>query len=173
MTTTTKSTTKSTKTAKESNIEKLQEKLAALTLELGNTQTERDAALSRLAERELELENTRAALQEANRNRPVDRPHIEQEEVFAVLKFKNPQPLPAVDRTLNQFIADNPELDAVEVEELRFNHSPRGENVYLQLRHDRDAPIEFSRRNFALKNGKTEEEMIAHITQIFNTHIQA
>jgi hypothetical protein len=101
-----------------------------------------------------------------------------------VLKFRQSQPLPiggyrlfalqrkSVDRTLDHFIAENPELDAIEVNELRFDRSPRGENVYQQMKDDKTAPIEFSRRNFILKEDKTEEEMIAYIQQIFNTHTQ-
>ncbi|KAF8976745.1 hypothetical protein BGZ46_007989 [Entomortierella lignicola] len=215
-------TTKSSKTAQgpsatwvqpcpSGDIEKLQEKLAALTLKLRSTQqdlldaedelessqADLSTALSSLAERGLELENTKVALanseharlnseracQEANSDRVLSRPHRKQE-VFVVLKFRNPQPLPiggyrffalqrkAVDHTLNHFIAENPELDAVEVDELRFDRSPRGENVYQQMKDDKAAPIEFSRRNFILKKGKCEGEMIAYVQQVFNTHIQ-
>ena len=59
-----------------------------------------------------------------------------------MLKFQQPQPLPdggyrffalqhsAVDRTLNWFIAENPGLDAIVLEGLRFE----GENVYLRMK---------------------------------------
>ncbi|KAG0007669.1 hypothetical protein BGZ80_004381 [Entomortierella chlamydospora] len=141
-----------------------------------------------LTETQLELQNTKDALanserarQEANQNRVLTRPHRKQE-VFVVLRFQKPQPLPvggfrifalqrkAVDRTLTQFVADNPELDAAEVEELRFDRSPRGENVYQQMKDDKAAPIKFSRRNFILKDGKTEDEMVAYIQQVFRTY---
>ncbi|KAF9345767.1 hypothetical protein BGX26_002766, partial [Mortierella sp. AD094] len=188
----------------DSAIEVLRRNLAAVSLELRNTQANLmdakhlDAALSNLAERELELESTKVALAnserarlegerillEANRDRVLSRPHGKQE-VFVVLKFRLPQPLPvggyrlsalqrkAVDRTLDQLIADNPSLDAIEAKELRFDRSPRGENVYQQMKDDKAAPIEFSRRNFILKDGKTEEEMIAYVQQVFNTHTRA
>ncbi|ORZ04715.1 hypothetical protein BCR41DRAFT_400970 [Lobosporangium transversale] len=67
-----------------------------------------------------------------------------------------PQPLPvggyrlfalqrkAVDRNLDQFITDNPDLNSFEITELRFNGSPRGENVYLQMKDDMAVPIGFS-----------------------------
>ncbi|KAF9426274.1 hypothetical protein BGZ76_002837 [Entomortierella beljakovae] len=204
-------TTKSNITAQESSTEELQRKLAELTLKLKNTQqdlldaegdlessqADLSATLSSLAERDLELENMKVALSnseharlnaeraclEANRDRVLSRPRGIQE-VFVVLKFQNPQPLPiggyrlfalqrkTVDRTLDQFIADNPELDAIEVEELRFDRSPRGENVYQQMKGDNAAPIEFSRRNFVLKNNKTEKEMIAYVRAVFNTYTQ-
>ncbi|KAF9410999.1 hypothetical protein BGZ76_005403 [Entomortierella beljakovae] len=192
-------------------IEELRRKLAAVTLQLGNTQldlmdakddlesskADLDTALSSLLEKKRELENTKAALAsserarlnsehaclEANRDRVLSRPHGKQE-VFIVLKFQQPQPLPvggyrlfalqrkAVDRTLNQFIGDNPELDAVEAEGLRFDRSPRGENVYQQMKGDKAAPIEFSRRNFTLKDGRSEKEMISYIQKVFSTHTQ-
>ncbi|KAF9149372.1 hypothetical protein BGX20_006008, partial [Mortierella sp. AD010] len=185
-------------------IEALRRELAAVSLELRNTQldlkdveddlefiqAERDTALSSLAETQLELQNARDALanseyarREANQNRVISRPCKEQE-VFVVLKFQKPQPPPVggfrifaqqrkvVDRRLKQFIADNPELDAVEVEELRFDRSPRGENVIQHMRRDKDAPIKLSRRNFILKDGKMEDEMVEYITQVYNTHTQ-
>ncbi|KAF9343692.1 hypothetical protein BGX26_005346, partial [Mortierella sp. AD094] len=163
--------------------------------DLESSQADLSAALSSLVERELELGNTKVALAnsgharlnaeraclEANRERVLSRPHRKQE-IFVVLKFRKPQPLPvggyrffalqrmAVDRTLDQFIADNPELDAIEVEALRFDRSPRGENVYQQMKGDKAAPIEFSRRDFILKKSKVEEEMVAYVQQVFNTH---
>ncbi|KAF9206413.1 hypothetical protein BGZ49_002504 [Haplosporangium sp. Z 27] len=47
----------------------------------------------------------------------------------------------AVDRTLNQFIADIPKLDAVEVEELRFDRSTGGESVYQQMKVHKAAAL--------------------------------
>ncbi|KAF9434784.1 hypothetical protein BGZ76_007423 [Entomortierella beljakovae] len=129
------------------------------------------------------LVNSERARLEANCDRVLSRPYDKQE-VFVVLKFRKLQPLPiggyrffalqrkAVDRTLDQFITDNPELDVIEVESLRFDRSPRDENVYQQMRDDKDAPIEFSRRNFVLKDGRLEKEMISYIQIIFNTHTQ-
>ncbi|KAF9992509.1 hypothetical protein BGZ79_002997 [Entomortierella chlamydospora] len=78
----------------------------------------------------------------------------------------------AVKHTLDQFKARKPELDAVEMEELRFERSPRGQFIYQHMLDDKSAPIEFSRRNFILKEG-TEDEMIAYVTQVFNTHTTA
>ncbi|KAF9896436.1 hypothetical protein BX616_007458 [Lobosporangium transversale] len=84
------------------------------------------------------------------------RPSYGKQEVFAILKFQQPQPLPiggyrlfalqrkAVDRNLDQFITDNPDLNSFEITELRFNGSPRGENVYLQMKDDMAVPIGFS-----------------------------
>ncbi|KAF9416666.1 hypothetical protein BGZ76_004617 [Entomortierella beljakovae] len=170
-------------------IEELRRELTAVTLLLRNTQldlmdakdylessqADLDAAFSSLAEKDLELESTKVALAnsecarlEANRDRVLSRPQGKQR-----FLFRKPQPLPvggyrffalqrkAVDRTLNQFILDNPDLDAVETEGLRFDRSPRGENVYQQMRGDKTAPIEFSRRNFVLKDGRPEKEMIS------------
>ncbi|KAF9531817.1 hypothetical protein EC957_002609, partial [Mortierella hygrophila] len=129
----------------ESAIEALRIELAAVSLELrstqldlmdandglASTQEELEDTLAKLDETQLELQNTCDALtnserarQEANRDRILTRPS-RQQEVFVVLKFRSPQPLPvggyrlftlqqkAVDRTLNQFKADNPELDAI------------------------------------------------------------
>ncbi|KAF9149440.1 hypothetical protein BGX20_005988 [Mortierella sp. AD010] len=79
---------------------------------------------------------------------------------------------------LKNFVAENPELDAVEVEELRFDNSPRGENVIQYMRRDEDAPIKIFNRSFILKDGedgkdgKTENDMIEYITKVFNTHTQ-
>ncbi|KAF9344778.1 hypothetical protein BGX26_003927 [Mortierella sp. AD094] len=78
-----------------------------------------------------------------------------------------------VKRTLTRFKARKPELDAVEMEQLWFERSPRGQFVFQHMLDDRNAPIEFSRRNFALKKKETEEEMIEYITCIFNTNTQA
>ncbi|KAF9354652.1 hypothetical protein BGX26_007513 [Mortierella sp. AD094] len=158
--------------------------------DLESTQAELETVQSSLAETHLELQNNKAALanserarQAANRDRVLPRPHGKQE-IFVVFKFQNPQELPigryrlfavqrnAVNGAIKQFKTKNPELDAVEIEELRFDRSPRGENVYQQMKYDNAAPIKFSRRNFILKDGKTEEEMITYIRQIFGTFTQ-
>ncbi|ORY88910.1 hypothetical protein BCR41DRAFT_423013 [Lobosporangium transversale] len=178
-------------------IEILRKRLAAISLELADakddleiSQAQLEGTLSCLSETQLELKNTKDALAnserarlEANRDRVLSRPYGKQE-VFAILKFRQPQPLPiggyrlfalqrkAVDRTLDQFIADNPDLDPVEIAELRSDRSPRGENVYLQMKDDVAAPIDFSRRNFVLKDSKAEEEMIVYVQKVFNTHTQ-
>ncbi|KAF8970750.1 hypothetical protein BGZ46_010403 [Entomortierella lignicola] len=220
------------------NIDKLQEKVAALTLQLRNTQldlmdvkddlestqADLDTALSNLVEKEQELKNSELAFanseyarqvakaelneelsahaetklklqniknelvnserarQEANRNRVLPRPPKDQE-VFVVLRFKKPQPLPVggfrifaqqrklIDIKVNQFIADNPELDAVKVKELRFDPSPRGENVIQHMKRDKDAPIKLKYRSFVLRgNDNTEPEMIEYITKVFHTY---
>ncbi|KAF9090091.1 hypothetical protein BGX29_011681 [Mortierella sp. GBA35] len=180
----------------ESAIEALRIELAAVSLELRSTQLdlmdandslvstqeELEDTLAKLDETQLELQNTRDALtnserarQESNRDRILTRPP-RQQEVFVVLKFRSPQPLPvggyrlftlqqkAVDRTLNQFKADNPELDAIVMDKLRFNRSPRGHNVFQRIKDDKKAPIKSSRRNFVLKEGHTEDEMVEYIT---------
>ncbi|KAF8922905.1 hypothetical protein BGZ58_003602 [Dissophora ornata] len=155
-------------------MEALREQLAAISLELRNTQLDLMDAKECLAER---------ARQTANRERVLMR-SPRQQEVFVVLKFRSPQPLPiggyrlftvqrkAVDRKLSQFIADNRELDAVVMDELRFDPSPRGHNVFQRAKDDKDAPISSGRRNFILKDGHTEDEMIKYITSVFNTHTQ-
>ncbi|KAF9138498.1 hypothetical protein BGX20_007772, partial [Mortierella sp. AD010] len=95
-------------------IEAIRRKLAAVTLELRNTQLdlmdakddlestqeELASALSCLTETQLELQNTKDALanserarQEANQNRVLTRPHRKQE-VFVVLRFQKPQSPP-------------------------------------------------------------------------------
>ncbi|KAF8954664.1 hypothetical protein BGZ46_002861 [Entomortierella lignicola] len=204
----------------ELDIEALRRKLATVLLELRNTrldltdtkadlmdamdnleftQIERDAALSRLTKTQLELQDTKialakseSALREADENRVISRPPGEQE-VFAVLRFKKPQPLPvggfriftvqqkSIGGRLKNFVAENPELDAVEVEELRFDNSPRGENVIQYMRRDEHAPIKIFNRSFILKDGedgkdgkdgKRENDMIEYITKVFNTHTQ-
>ncbi|KAF9993059.1 hypothetical protein BGZ80_008297, partial [Entomortierella chlamydospora] len=73
--------------------------------------------------------NCERAHRVANQNRVIARPRKDQE-VFVVLKFQKPQELSIgtqqrkiIDRTLKQFFANNPRLDAVEVEELRFDPS--------------------------------------------------
>ncbi|KAF9991923.1 hypothetical protein BGZ80_008819, partial [Entomortierella chlamydospora] len=127
--------------------------------DLESTQAELETVQSSLAETHLELQNTKAALtnserarQTANRDRVLPRSHGKQE-IFVVLKFQNPQELPiggyclfavqrnAVNGAIKQFKTKNPELDAVEIEELRFDRSPRGENVYQQMKYDNAAPI--------------------------------
>ena len=131
-------------------MEALVARLEAVSLDLRNTQLDLEDANDDLASAQEELEDTRAKLdetefklqntrnalanserarQEANRDRILTRPP-RQQEVFIVLKFQSPQPLPvggyrlftlqqkAVDRTLSQFKADNPELDAIVMDEL-------------------------------------------------------
>ncbi|KAF9317312.1 hypothetical protein BG006_003396 [Podila minutissima] len=78
----------------------------------------------------------------------------------------------AVERALNQFIAETPELDAVVMDRLRFDRSPRGHNVLRHVKDAKESSIKSSRRNFILKDGHTEDEMIEYITSVFNTHIQ-
>ena len=156
--------------------------------DLASAQEELEDTRIKLDETELKLENTQDALvaseearRAANRDRVIARPESKQE-VFAVLKFRRPQPLPvgayrlfalqrkAVERTLDQFIANNPDLDAVEVDELRFDRSPRGQYVYQHMLDDKHAPIKFSRRRFVIKDGHTEDEMKTYILNVFNTH---
>ncbi|KAF9151861.1 hypothetical protein BGX20_005284 [Mortierella sp. AD010] len=48
----------------------------------------------------------------------------------------------------------------------------RSDIVYQQMKYDNTAPTKFSRRNFILKDGKTEEEMITYIQQVFGTFTQ-
>ncbi|KAF9922682.1 hypothetical protein BGZ67_010304 [Mortierella alpina] len=186
-------------TVEDLTMEELRKKLAAVSLELRNTQfdlmdanddlastqEELENTHAELAETQLELKNTKDALAVANRDRILARPP-RQQEVFVVLKFQNPKPLPiggyrifavqrkAISSKLEQFIADHPELDAVEMPELRFDRSPRGHNVIQVMNADKAAPIKFSRRNFVLKDNKTtEDDMVAYITKTFNTHISS
>ncbi|KAF9184213.1 hypothetical protein BGZ51_003500, partial [Haplosporangium sp. Z 767] len=161
--------------AKKQELEDSNDDLASALEELENTQTQ-------LEETQLVLKNTEAARANSNRERVVMRqPRFQ--EVFVVLKFRSPRPLSdgggyqlftrqkrAVDRALSQFITKNPELDAVVMDELRFESSPRGHNVLMRIKEDKDAPIDSSRRNFILKEGRTEDEMITYITDVFNTH---
>ncbi|KAF9343087.1 hypothetical protein BGX26_006287, partial [Mortierella sp. AD094] len=115
---------------------------------LESCQADLDAATSSLKEKELELQNTKDALHNSQQARRADKRNqvvprsYKLEEVFVVLRFQQSQSLPvggyrlftwqgmAVDRALRQFFADHSDLDASEVEELRFDRSPRGENVY-------------------------------------------
>jgi len=150
--------------------------------ELESARDELEDTREKLDETELELKNTKNALVAANRERVLlPRPKNKQE-VFAVLKFRNPQPLPvgafclfvlqqkAVKSTLDQFTADNPDLDAVEVEELRFDGSPRGQYVYQHMRDDKDAPIKFHYRRFVIEGDYKEGDMKEYILDVFNTH---
>ncbi|KAF9969244.1 hypothetical protein BGZ73_008506 [Actinomortierella ambigua] len=155
---------------------------------LASAQEELEDIRAKLDETELKQQSTQDALatsetarHAANLDRIVARPP-RQQEVFIVLKFRSPQPLPvggyrlftlqqkAVERTLNQFIADNPELDAVVMDKLRFYRSPRGHNVFQRIKDDKHAPIKSSRRNFILNDGHTEDEMVDYITSVFNIH---
>ncbi|KAF9547947.1 hypothetical protein EC957_007460 [Mortierella hygrophila] len=189
--------------------EALTARLEAVSLDLRNTQLDLEGANDDLASAHEELEDTRVKLDEtelklkntqdalvasenalvaseearcaANHDRVIARPESKQE-VFAVLKFRRPQPLPvgafrllarqrkSTQATLDQFIAKNPDLDAVEVDELRFDRSPRGQYVYQHMMDDKHAPIKFSRRRFVVKDGHTEDEMKTYILNVFNTH---
>lgn len=71
---------------------------------------------------------------------------------------------------MDQFVTKNPELDAVEVNELRFDGSPRGQYVYQHMMEDKDAPIEFSHRRFIIWGDHKEDEVIKYILSVFNTH---
>ncbi|KAF8930931.1 hypothetical protein BGZ47_000326 [Haplosporangium gracile] len=156
--------------------------------DLASAQEELEDTQIKLEETEFKLKNTQDALaaseearRAANRDRILTRPP-RQQEVFVVLKFRSPQPLlvggyrlftlqqKAVDRALIQFKADNPELDAIVLDELRFNRSPRGHNVFQCIKDDKEAPIKSSRRNFVLKEGHTEDEMVEYITHVFGIH---
>ncbi|KAF9414398.1 hypothetical protein BGZ76_004878 [Entomortierella beljakovae] len=163
------------------NLDYVREDLESCQVDLEACQADLDSAKTSLKEKELELRNCKDALansEQARLEANLDRG----QEVFVVLRFQKPQPLPvgafrlftlqrkAADRTLDRFIADHPELDVVE--ELRFERSPRGQFVYQHMKDDKNAPIEFSRRNFILKDERTEDEMIAYITQVFHPHAQ-
>ncbi|KAF9998521.1 hypothetical protein BGZ80_006764 [Entomortierella chlamydospora] len=131
------------------------------------TKAELDKELSSHAETKLKLHsikdtlvNSERARQEANRNRILPRPPKEQE-VFVV----------TVDHVLKQFIADNANLDPIELKELWFDPSPRGENVIQHMRRDKDAPIKLTNRSFVLRDdNNTESEIIEYITKVFNTY---
>ncbi|KAG0273154.1 hypothetical protein BGZ96_005004 [Linnemannia gamsii] len=193
---------KSVSASEESMLEALTARLEAVSLDLRNTRLDLEGANDDLASAQEELEDTRVKLDEtelklqntqdaltasetarrtANRDRVIARPESKQE-IFAVLKFRRPQPLPvgayrlfalqrkAVRSTLDQFVAKNPDLDAVEVDELRFDRSPRGQYVYQHMMDDKHAPIKFSRRRFVIKDGHTEDEMKTYVLNVFNTH---
>ncbi|KAF9181075.1 hypothetical protein BGZ50_005751 [Haplosporangium sp. Z 11] len=64
-------------------------------------------------------------------------------------------------------------INAAVAEELRFDRSPRDVRyVHQHLRDDENAPVEFSRHNFILKDDETEDEMIEYIIWVFNSHTQ-
>ncbi|KAG0196495.1 hypothetical protein BGX33_001574 [Mortierella sp. NVP41] len=184
------------------SVSELAARLEAVSLDLRNMQLDLEGANDDLASAQEELEDTRAKLDEtelklqntqdalaaseaarraANHDRVIARPESKRE-VFVVLKFRRPQPLPVgafrlfalqrktVRSTLDQFINKNPDLDAVEVDELRFDRSPRGQYVYQHMMDDKHAPIKFSRRRFVVKDGHTEDEMKTYILNVFNTH---
>ncbi|KAF9196901.1 hypothetical protein BGZ49_002670, partial [Haplosporangium sp. Z 27] len=150
-----------------------------------DTRTALDSETSSHADTKLELENMKDALanserarQEANGNRVLARPYKEQE-VFVVMKLQTLQPRfrifriqrRRVKRVLKQFSDDNGELNPVEVRELRFDLSPRGENVIQYMRRDKDAPIKLTNQDFVLRDIKknTEAEMIEYIRKVFKT----
>ncbi|KAG0255542.1 hypothetical protein BGZ95_005737 [Linnemannia exigua] len=186
------------------SVSELAARLEAVSLDLSNVQLDLEGANDDLASAQEELEDIRAKLDEtelklqntkdalaaseaarraANRDRVIARPESKQE-VFAVLKFRRPQPLPvgayrlfalqrkAIRSTLDQFIAKNPNLDAMEMDELRFDRSPRGQYVYQHMMDDKHAPIKFSRRRFVVKDGHTEDEMKTYILGVFNAHMR-
>ncbi|KAF8984799.1 hypothetical protein BGZ46_007037 [Entomortierella lignicola] len=156
-------TTKSSKSSKDPAVEALRKGLSAITLELKkqeeleSAQAELEAVQSSLAESHLELQDTKDALatserarlaanlelEEANRHRVHPRPDEKQEEVFVILRFRQPKPLPdgayhflarqrkVVDQVIENYKAKHPELDAVEMEELRVDPTPRAQNVYI------------------------------------------
>ncbi|KAF9412725.1 hypothetical protein BGZ76_005141 [Entomortierella beljakovae] len=183
-------------------VEVLRKELAAITLELEKNQEDLESAQAKLetvqsclTATQVELKNTKDALatselarqgidlelEEANRHRVHPRQH-EQQEVFVILKFQQRRPLPdgeyhylarqrnAVDKVIERYQNKNSELDATE--ELRIDPSARAENVIQHIKNDPDSPIEFSRQNFILKKGKTEDEMIMYIQQAFSTYTQ-
>ncbi|KAF8960672.1 hypothetical protein BGZ46_001531 [Entomortierella lignicola] len=138
-----------------------------------------------LATSERACQEANLELEEANRHRVHPRLDEQQEEVFVVLRFRHPKPLrkggeyhfltrqrKAVDQVIKNYKAKHPELDAVEIEELRVDPIPRAKNVYMQMKVDAEAPIEFRRQNFILKEGKKESEMIAYIQRAFSTYTQ-
>ncbi|KAF9369651.1 hypothetical protein BGX21_005847, partial [Mortierella sp. AD011] len=161
---TTKTTKLSNSAQEESDIEALRRKLAAVTLELTDArkdlesaQAELETVQSSLTESRLELQNTKEALatsehacqaanielEEANRHRVHPRPDEQREEVFVVLRFRQPKQLPdgkwlsyhflarqrkAIDKVIENYKAKHPELDAVEIEELRVDPTPRAQN---------------------------------------------
>ncbi|KAF9163133.1 hypothetical protein BGX20_001431 [Mortierella sp. AD010] len=213
MTTTTKSNKSSKKAQEDPAVEALRKGLAAITLELNKKQEELESARAELeavqsslqgelescspisqqelqdtkvalATSERDLQATNLELVEANRHRVHPRPDEQQEEVFVVLRFRQPKPLPdgayhflarqrkAIDQVIENYKAKHSELDAVEIEELRVGPTPRAKNVYMRMKVDAEAPIEFSRQNFILKDGKTESEMIAYIHRAFSAYTQ-
>ncbi|KAF9313860.1 hypothetical protein BGZ91_006145 [Linnemannia elongata] len=127
--------------------------------ELEDTQIKLEVAEFKLKNAQDALAASEEARRAANRDRVIAQPESKQE-VFAVLKFTRPQPLPvgayrlfalqrkAVRSTLDQFIAKNPGLDAW-----------RGQYVYQHMMDDKRAPIKLSRRRFVVKDGYTEDEM--------------
>ncbi|KAG0300828.1 hypothetical protein BGZ98_008838 [Dissophora globulifera] len=174
-------------------METLRKRLAAVSLDLMDandalvsTQEELEDAQAKLEETQLKLQDVEAARANserarlaANQERVLKRPPRHQE-VFVVLKFRSPVggyrlftlQQKSEKRTLDQFITDNPELDATIMDSLRFERSPRGQFVYQHMKDDKKAPIKFSRRNFSIEAGHTEDEMIKYITSVFNTHTQ-
>ncbi|KAG0256423.1 hypothetical protein BGZ95_005500, partial [Linnemannia exigua] len=92
-------------------------------------QLDLEGANDDLASAQEELEDTRAKLDETELN------------AFRLFALQRK----AVRSTLDQFIVKNPDLDAVEVDELRFERSPRGQYVYQHMMDDKHAPIIFSR----------------------------
>ncbi|KAG0281169.1 hypothetical protein BGZ95_006222 [Linnemannia exigua] len=136
--------------------------------DLVSAQEELEDTRSKFEETELKLQNTQGVLaageeacRAASRDHVIARPDGKQE-VFAVLKFRH------------QFIAKNSDLDAVEMDELRFNRSPRSQYVYQNMMDDKHAPINFSRRKFVVKDGHAEDEMkTLNVVEVFEQHLSA
>ncbi|KAF9377146.1 hypothetical protein BGX21_003274 [Mortierella sp. AD011] len=165
-------------------LESVRDELDAVQSNLAGSQQELQDTKVALATSERDLQATNLELVEANRHRVHPRPDEQQEEVFVVLRFRQPKPLPdgayhflarqrkAIDQVIENYKAKHSELDAVEIEELRVGPTPRAKNVYMRMKVDAEAPIEFSRQNFILKDGKTESEMIAYIHRAFSAYTQ-
>ncbi|KAF9547450.1 hypothetical protein EC957_008460 [Mortierella hygrophila] len=131
------------------SVSELAARLEAVSLDLKNMQLDLEGANDDLASAQEELEDIRAKL-DARGLRCSERK--------------------AIRSTLDQFIAKNPNLDAAEMDELRFDRSPRGQYVYQHMMDDKHAPIMFSRRRFVVKDGHTEDEVKTYILDVFNTH---
>ncbi|KAI7816175.1 hypothetical protein BC939DRAFT_533755 [Gamsiella multidivaricata] len=156
--------------SEEAIIEALRKNLEAVSLDLRNTQLDLLEANDSLASTQEELEDTEAKLEETQLELQNTRDALANTE--RARQAANLDRRKDVERSLKRFIAKNPELDAVIMDELRFDRSPRGHHVYQHIKDDKDAPIEFSRRNFALKNGHTEDDVIEYIAIVYNTHTQ-
>ncbi|KAF8944868.1 hypothetical protein BGZ46_006155 [Entomortierella lignicola] len=190
-------TTKSTETAQEDPaVEALRKGLAAIALELERKQADLESTQTKLETVQPSLTATQVALDASERARQTANSELEEanrssrkptaiesirEEVFVVLRFRQPKPLPegggyhflarqrkAVDRVIKSYKAKHPELDAIEI--LRIEPTARAQNLYLKMKVDAEAPIELSRQNFILKKDYKEDKMIEYITQIFSLY---
>ncbi|KAF9098492.1 hypothetical protein BGX27_000791 [Mortierella sp. AM989] len=179
-----------------SGIEKLQEKVAALTLELRNaqldhmdandylesTQANLDVVLSNLDEKDLELKNSELALANCEYARQMTKAELDKElssHAETKLEPKNIKgALVNSERARQEANRDRvmpcPHKEQevfVVIKKLRFDPSPRGENVIQHMKRDKDAPIKLTNRSFVLRgNNDTEPEMIEYITKVFNTY---